>query len=597
MTIESLRAAYATGLEPQEVITEVFDRIEACPDPAVWITRRAREKVLREARALPRDARERSPLWGIPFAVKDNIDCAGLPTSCGFPASASVPPRDAAAVARLRAAGALVIGKTNLDQFATGLSGVRSPYGAPRCVFDPTRISGGSSSGSAVAVARGLVPFALGTDTAGSGRVPAAFNNLVGVKPTRGIVSTSGVVPASRSLDCVSVFAASVAEANLVRRLAQGDDADDPYARRAHVRALRAEPVVGVLADGDRTFFGDDAAAALYAHAVQRATDTGLRTRTFDFAPFREAARLLYGSAIVAERLAGLEEVLRAHGDALEPALRTILDGARRHSGADVFRAQHALAALGRRASAVWEDVDLLLLPTAPTLYTVDELLADPIGRNANLGTYTNFVNLLDCSAIAVPAGFTESGLPFGVTVVAPAFSDDDLAVVADRLHRLLEPSFGMFRETLPSTTVTRAPLTDGVDLVVVGAHLSGEPLNHELVVRGATLVETTRTAPGYRFFALTGTSPAKPGLMRAPGFAGPGIEVEVWRLSSAEFGNFVASVAPPLTIGSIELANGIHAKGFLAEPYALDGAVEITRYGGWRAYRRSTNAADARGA
>lgn len=591
-TIAGLGAAYAAGLTPREVMDEVFARIDACPDPAVWITLRARDEVAAEARALDPADRATKPLWGIPFAVKDNIDCAGMPTTCACPAAAYTPAADATVVALLRAAGALPIGKTNLDQFATGLVGVRSPYGAPRCVFDREYVSGGSSSGSAVAVALGLVPFALGTDTAGSGRVPAAFNNLAGVKPTRGLVGTTGVVPASRSLDCVSVFAATVAEADLVRRLATAWDAADPFSRPARVRRLPTQDAtLGVLAREDREFFGDDDAAALYARAVEAAGELGLRTRSFDFAPFREAARLLYGSAWVAERLAGLEGVLAAHGDALEPVLRTILTDARRHGGADAFHASHALAALRRRADTVWAGVDALLLPTAPTIYRVDQVLADPIALNANLGTYTNFVNLLDCCAVAVPAGFGPRGLPFGVTLAAPAFCDDDLAVLADRLHRALEPTFGAARAPLPVERPPGSAPAETVDLVVVGAHLSGEPLNHELVERGGTLVVATRTAPDYRLFALPDTSPPKPGLVREPGFAGPGIEVEVWRLSSTKFGELVACVPAPLAIGSVTLADGGVRKGFVCEPFAVRGAADITHHGGWRAYRRSAGA------
>ena len=595
-TIAAVRDAYARGASTDDVIDAVLARIAASPDPAAWIRVRPRAALVAEARLLDPARRAELPLWGVPFAVKDNIDCAGLPTTCAFrPREDAIAARDAFAVARLRAAGAIPVGKTNLDQFATGLVGVRSPYGIPRCVFDAEYVSGGSSSGSAVAVARGHVPFALGTDTAGSGRVPAAFNHLVGVKPTRGLLSTSGVVPASRSLDCVSVFAASAGEAALVRRAAQGFDADDAYARRADMLPFpAARATLGVLAPADREFFGDGHAQNLYARAIETAERLGHTVREIDYAPFRETARLLYGGAWVAERLAALEEVLDADGDALEPVIRTILQDARRHRGSDAFRAVHALAALRRRADAVWADVDALLLPTAPTIYRVDDVLAEPLALNANLGTYTNFVNLMDCCAVAVPAGFTPRGLPFGVTVVAPALHDDGLAILADTLHRALEPTFGLARAALPG-----APLADDaggadasggamVDLAVVGAHLRGEPLHHQLTDRGATLVAATTTAADYRLFALVGTVPAKPGLVRTPGFAGPGIEVEVWRLSSSKFGELVAEVPPPLAIGSVVLADGRTVKGFVCEPCALDGARDVTEHGGWRAYRRS---------
>ena len=595
-TIAAVRDAYARGASTDEVIDAVLARIAASPDPAAWIRVRPRAALVAEARLLDPARRTELPLWGVPFAVKDNIDCAGLPTTCAFrPREDAIAARDAVAVARLRAAGAIPVGKTNLDQFATGLVGVRSPYGIPRCVFDAEYVSGGSSSGSAVAVARGHVPFALGTDTAGSGRVPAAFNHLVGVKPTRGLLGTSGVVPASRSLDCVSVFAASAGEAGLVRRAAQGFDAEDPYARRPDMLPFpAARATLGVLAAADREFFGDGHAQNLYARAVEMAERLGHTVREIDYAPFRETARLLYGGAWVAERLAALEDVLDADADALEPVIRTILQDARRHGGADAFRAMHALAALRRRADAVWTDVDALLLPTAPTIYRVDDVLAEPLALNANLGTYTNFVNLLDCCAVAVPAGFTPRGLPFGVTVVAPALRDDGLAVLADSLHRALEPTFGLARAALPGAPLA-AGARDGeaaggatVDLAVVGAHLRGEPLHHQLADRGATLVAATTTAPDYRLFALAGTVPAKPGLVRTPGFTGPGIEVEVWRLSSSKFGELVAEVPPPLAIGSVVLGDGRTVKGFVCEPCALDGACDVTEHGGWRAYRRS---------
>lgn len=591
-TIADLRADYARGRAPADVVEETLARIAACPDPAVWISLRERDDLLAEARALDPARRATDPLWGIPFGVKDNIDCAGLDTTCAFPPFARRPQRDATVVARLRAAGALPVGKTNLDQFATGLVGVRSPYGIPRCVFDVERVSGGSSSGSAVAVARGVVPFALGTDTAGSGRVPAAFNHVVGVKPTRGLLSTRGVVPASRSLDCVSVFAASTGEADLIRRVAQAFDPDDAYARRAASRSLpRGGAVLGVLDEGDRELFGDAAAAELYAHAIEVAASCGHSIRRIEFAPFREAARLLYGGGWVAERLAALDHVLDSHGDQLEPALQTILRDARAIGGAEAFRACHALAELRRQAEATWATVDALLVPTARTPYRVAEVLADPLRLNANLGAYTNFVNLLDCCAVAVPSGFTPDGLPFGVTVVAPAFADDDLAVLADGLHRALAPTFGLDRAPLPDDRPPGSAAGDGIDLLVVGAHLRGEPLNHQLVERGAVLVATVRTAADYRLFALPGTEPAKPGLVRAPGFAGPGVEGELWRLSSIAFAEVVAAVPAPLAIGTVRLADGDVVKGFLCEAWAVDGAEDVTQHGGWRAYRRANRA------
>jgi allophanate hydrolase len=585
MTIEELRAAYAGGRAPEEVVDEVFARIAASPDAAVWIALRAAADVRREAAALPAEARERLPLWGVPFAVKDNIDVAGLDTTAACPPFAYRPDADATAVARLRAAGALVIGKTNLDQFATGLVGVRSPYGIPRCVFDPAYVSGGSSSGSAVAVARGQVAFALGTDTAGSGRVPAAFNHLVGVKPTRGLIGTGGVVPACRSLDVVSVFAASCAEADLVRRVAQGGDPRDPYSRSPRRHPLpRAGLAVGVLAAPDRDFNGDAAAAALYARAVTTAAALGWQVREIDYAPLRETAALLYDGPWLAERYTAIGEALARHGDAVDPTVRRLVAPGAQLTAVDAFRGLHRRAELTARAAAQWAAVDALLLPTAPTIPRVDDVLADPIRLNATLGRYTNFVNLLDYCAVAVPAGFRPDGLPVGISLIAPAFADDDLALLADRLHRALEPTWGLARAPLPAAVPAGAG-ADGVHVAVVGAHLAGLPLNQQLTERGGALVARTRTAGTYRLYALPGTTPPKPGLVRDPAAVGAGVEVEVWELPVEAFGSFVAEVPPPLAIGTVVLADGSMVKGFLCEAAAVAGAEDITACGGWRAY------------
>ncbi|CAA7616641.1 allophanate hydrolase [Magnetospirillum sp. UT-4] len=573
MTLEAIRAAG----DAAAVIELAYARIESCPDPAVWISLRPKAEVLAELAGLD----PALPLYGVPFAVKDNIDVAGLPTTAACPAFAYTPAADAPAVARLRAAGAVVLGKTNLDQFATGLVGVRSPHGAPRCVFDDRYVSGGSSSGSAVAVARGQVAFALGTDTAGSGRVPAAFNNIVGIKPTKGLLSTSGVVPACRSLDCVTVFAASAGEGAAVRRIAQGFDATDPFSRAEPPRPLPLAGLrVGVPQAAERAFYGDAEAAALYARAVE---SLGAALVEIDFAPFREAAILLYGGPWVAERLAALEDFLASNADDFDPTVRKIVEGAGGHSAVDAFRGRYALAALKQRTDAQWRKMDVLLLPTAPTIHKVADVQADPIRLNSQLGHYTNFVNLLDCCAVAVPAGFRADGLPFGVTLVAPAFADDDLARVADNLHRRLEPSFGAARAALPEAAEAAG---DGlIRLAVVGAHLEGQPLHGQLTERGAQLVARTRTTPDYRLYALAGTTPPKPGLVHTPGFAGPGIEVEVYAMEAAAFGTFTAAVPPPLAIGSVRLAEGTLVKGFVCEPAGLDGATDITAYGGWRAF------------
>ena len=575
-----LLARYRDGsVTPELIMREVLARIAAYSDPAVWIAGVAAEVVLERARELQRDpaAREQLPLYGLPFAVKDNIDVAGMPTTAGCPQFAYIPDESAFVVRQILAAGAILVGKTNLDQFATGLVGTRSPYGAPRSVFDPNYISGGSSSGSAVAVAAGLCAFALGTDTAGSGRVPASFNNIVGIKPTRGALSCSGVVPACRSLDCVSVFAPSVADARAVAVVAEGFDATDPYARAAHDVGLPSGRFrCGVLAPAQREFFGDDAAAGLYAQAIERARDCGAQIVEVDFTPFRETADLLYGGAWVAERMAAIAPFFAAHADAIEPTVRTIIGGAQRYSAADAFAAYHRLRALERRAAPVWTTTDVMLLPTAPTTYTVAEVMTDPIVTNARLGTYTNFVNLLDYCAIAVPAGFRPSGLPFGVTFVAPAFCDRDLASLAARFNGE-DP--GLVTES------GAADDSDRITIAVAGAHMSGFALNPQLTELGAAFVGSFTTGPGYRLFALANTVPPKPALVRDPDFAGSGVEVEVWALGPAAFGSFVARQPAPMAIGRVTLADGSDVAGFTCERHALAGAAEVTQYGGWRAY------------
>jgi len=587
LDIATVAGLYRSGaLTPTALLAQVLDRIAAGTDPAVWISVRDRADLLADAAALEAAGPQPDqPLWGIPFAVKDNIDVAGLPTTAACPAFAYTPDRDATVVARLRAAGAIPVGKTNLDQFATGLNGTRSPYGAPRSVFHPDYIAGGSSSGSAVAVAAGQVCFALGTDTAGSGRVPAAFNNLVGIKPSKGLLPTTGVVPACRSLDCVSVLSATVADGDLVRRVAQGPDAADAFSRPAEDRALTGLRF-GVLAGDEREFFGDREAEALYDAAVARLESLGGTAVPIDYAPFRQSAQLLYGGPWVAERLAAVEAFADRRADAMDPTVRAIILSARAVSAVEAFRGQYRLAALAQATRAVWQAVDLLLLPTAPTIHTVADMLADPVALNANLGRYTNFVNLLDLAAVAVPAGFRADGLPFGLTLVAPAMTDGDLALLADRLHRAGGYGIGGDRAAaIPGQPLPTLPRDGDIPLLVVGAHLSGQPLNHQLTGAGGRLLETVRTAPGYRLYALAGTTPPKPGLVRDPAFGGPGIEGEVWSLPAAAFGRFVAAIPAPLGIGRVTLADGRQVSGFLCENAALAGAEEITTLGGWRAF------------
>jgi allophanate hydrolase len=573
LSIQGLTAQYRNGgTTPAAVIAAIFARIKAEGVAPVWIALADEAEAMRQAEAWDPS----KPLSGIPFAVKDNIDVEGLPTTAGCPSFAYLPKRSAVVVSRLLEAGAILIGKTNMDQFATGLVGVRSPYGACSSVFDERYISGGSSSGSAVAVARGLCAFSLGTDTAGSGRVPAAFNDLVGLKPTRGVLSASGVVPACRSLDCVSIFATSTEDAAAVWQVAHSSGDTDADSRAMPVGADAAPWLsdgwrFGVPREADLEFFGDPHTPALFQQAVERLTAMGGTPVTIDLAPFRQAAALLYSGPWVAERFAAVGDFLSKGPADADPTVAGIILSATKYSAADVYRALEQLESLKRQAAVEWSQMDVLLLPTAGTTYTRMAVAADPVGLNANLGYYTNFVNLMDLAAIAIPAGFTPRGLPFGVSLIAPAFSDRALLTLAGRV--LDEP-------------VQEPAVAPGcVALAVVGAHLSGQPLNFQLTDRGARLMTTCQTSSEYQLFALPGTTPLKPGLVRAPGFRGGGIEVEVWAMPEQHLGSFVAAIPPPLGIGSVQLATGEWVKGFICEPCAIDGAQDVTAFGGWRRY------------
>ena len=589
--LTTLRRAYADGsLTPAQVVEEVLRRTGDARYPNVWIAKTGRERLLEMARGLPAKPTDQMPLYGVPFAIKDNIDLAETPTTAGCPAFSFLPPDSAAVVKRLIAAGALPIGKTNLDQFATGLVGVRSPHGACESVFDKHHISGGSSSGSAVAVAAGMVTFALGTDTAGSGRVPAAFNNIVGHKPTRGLLSNHGVFPACRSLDCVSIFAGSCHDAQTVLDVAAGYDAADPYSRsRPKCRVtFPGKFRFGILPPGQREFFGDAEAAALYEQSIARLRDLGGEPVEFDFAPLAQVAALLYAGPWVAERRWALGDFFTKHGDKIHPVVREIIGGAAKYDAVSAFDAQYRLQALAQATREVWKNLDVLLLPTTGTTYRIEAVLADPIRLNSHLGYYTNFVNLLDLAALAVPAGFRKSnGLPFGVTLIAPAFSDDALLSLGARLHQAAGGNVGV-----TSAKISDQPLAleknEGVLIAVVGAHLRSQPLNHQLTSRQARFVKPTRTSPHYRLYALANTQPPKPGLRRVAEKLPHGIEIEVWALTEAAFGAFVAEIPPPLGIGALELEDGTSVKGFICEPIGLEGARDITEFGGWLAFRQS---------
>ncbi|TSH98173.1 allophanate hydrolase [Verticiella sediminum] len=592
LTLEEWRGLYAEGgSEPARILHTLRASLRA-DDPA-WVHivgesgLDAQLSALAERVAALGGDRAALPLYGVPFAVKDNIDVQGMPTTAGCPAYAYEPAAHAFAVARLVEAGAIVLGKTNLDQFATGLVGTRSPYGAVANAFDPTRVSGGSSSGSADVVARGIVPFSLGTDTAGSGRVPAGFNNIVGLKPTRGWLSTRGVVPACRSLDCVSVFALTVDDAELVARAAAGYDEDDPYSRQwprgVPRREMGQHPRLAVPEHPE--FHADAQAEAAWQATLARLRQAGVSLVPVDFSPMRELAKLLYEGPFVAERHASLGAFVERHPAEVDPVVAGIVRQAQAYTASELLQAEYLRMALKRRIERIFQRCDALLVPTAPTHPTLQDVRERPVAANAELGYYTNFVNLADCSALALPAGMRADGLPFGVTLVAPAWHDCALANFGRCWQQLAPWTLGATGRAM-TRGAARAPSTpcEGfVRVAVAGAHLSGMPLNYQLVERDARLVERTTTAPAYRLYALTDTVPPKPGLARASG--GAAIDVEVWDIPVGHFGSFVALVPAPLAIGTLELADGRCVKGFVCEPWVLAQARDITAFGGWRNY------------
>jgi allophanate hydrolase len=589
--LHALRRALAAGLTAQALIEQVIARRRAVVADGIWITP-VPDAGLRE-RAAALDALPlagRGPLFGVPFAIKDNINVAGLPTTAACPAFTYLPQHTAPAVQKLLDAGAILVGKTNMDQFATGLTGTRSPYGIPANAFDADYISGGSSSGSALAVAKGLVSFALGTDTAGSGRVPAALGNLVGLKPSRGLVSTRGVLPACRSLDCVSVLALTCGDAHAVLEVIAGVDAEDPFSRALPVVAAPTGPRFrfGIPHPGQREFFGDSESLAAFERTIDALVMLGGAPVEVDYTPFREAAELLYEGPWLAERYLAIREFLDRQPEALLPVVRQIIEGGSQFRAADTFAAQYRLLALSQGLRAQWQDIDLLVTPTIPTPYTRAAVLADPLTLNDQLGYYTNHVNLLDLCAVAVPAGFLPNGLPFGITLQAPAGNDRALLVRADRLHRAVNAQLGATGLPLAGTapmaeTVANA---DVLAIAICGGHMQGLPLNGELTGLGGRLRERTHTAPAYRLYALAGFEPPRPGLVRDA--TGARIEVEVWELPMAQVGAFLSGVPAPLAIGSVELVDGRSVKGFLCEGHAIAGAPDITALGGWRAWLAS---------
>ena len=579
--VHALRAAYNAGaLTVRQTVEEVLARITQAGDDKVWIARMPDEALRDIAAAL--DARRGEiaslPLYGVPFAVKDNIDVAGLGTTAACPGFAYVPEKSAGVVQCLIDAGAIVIGKTNLDQFATGLVGVRSPYGVPRNPFDPYYVPGGSSSGSAVSVSSGLVSFALGTDTAGSGRVPAGFNNIVGLKPTPGLLSVAGIVPACASLDCVSVFALSCADADAVLAVTA-----TPGTTQAIGKTFR----FGVPRPLE--FFGDAAYAKLYADAVENLKAMGGTAVEFDYTAFRDAAQLLYNGPWVAERTASvgafLEEIHEGAG--VWPETRQIILGGREYSAVDAFEGQYELAELKAAAVVQMQGLDFLALPTAGTIYTISQIRHEPLLYNAHLGHYTNFVNFFGLSALALPSGFRPDGLPFGITLVAQPHAERALLAFGARWQRAVPLPLGKTASTLPPEANDPVVVEDRVSIAVVGAHMSGLPLNGQLADLGGRLESTATSAAVYRLYALPGGPPQRPGLVRVA-YDGGAVELEIWSLPSATVGAFLRQIPAPLGIGTVQLSDGSCVLGFLCENHAVTYARDITASGGWRAYLKS---------
>ncbi|WP_343314964.1 allophanate hydrolase [Brucella sp. BE17] len=593
LTFSGISSAYDSGSTPQDVIRQIYSRIAEIGDPAIFISLRDEEDVLQEAAALgPRDASR--PLWGIPFAVKDNIDVAGLPTTAACPAWEYQPQSDAFVVSLLREAGALVIGKTNLDQFATGLVGVRSPYGVPKNAIDPEIVPGGSSSGSAVAVAHGIVSFALGTDTAGSGRVPAALNNIVGLKPSLGAWSARGSVPACRSIETISIFAMSVEDAYDVYRIGAIEDHLDSYSKAIETGPLftpAQKLKIGIPDAQSIRFFGDDMQAASFMENIDILHEEGHEIVPIDFAPLYQIADMLYEGAWVAERHSVIENLLKTAPDAVLPVTRKIIEKATSLSATDAFRGFYRLQELKRKAEPVLSALDMICVPTIPTFYKLSDLGADPIVPNSNLGTYTNFVNLMDMCALAVPTAQRKDGRPGSVTLLAPSGQDALLASLSTGLEAAHGRKLGATTWSLPKRKTVADIPAGYTKLAVCGAHLSGLPLNEQITSRGGYLLEATSSAPYYRFYALAGEGLPRPGMIRTQERQHAGIAVEVWALPVTRLGDFLQGIPAPLGLGKVELASGETVCGFICEATGAISGTDITDLADWKLYLQEKQA------
>ncbi len=596
--IEAVAGLYRDGTcSVRELVSHLMEKAERYTDHNIWIRRLPLAELEPYLQRLELSTPDELPLYGVPFAIKDNIDLEGVDTTAACPEFAYHPEQSAFIVQRLVDAGAIPLGKTNMDQFATGLVGTRSPapWGPCKNAFDPAVISGGSSAGSAVAVALGLVSFSLGTDTAGSGRVPAMLNNIFGLKPSRGLLSMSGIVPACRTLDCPSIFALCTADTQRVFSIAAAQDEHDafsttnPFSNTGRFFGeTKHKPVIGVPEQDQLEFFGEQSAAGLFDEAVQTWKALGAEIVEVDFEPLLKAAKLLYDGPWVAERYAALESILKSQPEAVHDVVRGIVESARGKNAVDAFKAEYELQEYRAVAERLFEQVDFLLSPTAPRSYLIDELLEKPVELNSNMGYYTNYMNLLDLCGLALPAGFMANGIPFGVTLIAPRCRETALLSHAMSWEKQRELPMGASSKVYHSNPAPAAvPVGRQIQVAVCGAHLKGMPLNWQLAERGAQLVSETETSENYRFYALKGGPVKRPGLVRDEE-NGCRIKVEVWSLPAQEFGSFVAAIPYPLGIGKLELATGEWVSGFICEGLGIEGAEDISAMGSWRTYIRS---------
>lgn len=592
LSIQALLTSYRKQeVTPSEIVDYIRHRASHFQDRNIWIHLLSMAEMQPYLDRLATASIEDLPLYGIPFAIKDNIDLAGIPTTAACPDFAYIPSESAFVVQKLIEAGALPIGKTNMDQFATGLVGTRSPFGAVKNALNPDYISGGSSSGSAVATSLGLVSFALGTDTAGSGRVPAMFNNLLGFKPSCGVISSRGVVPACRTIDCVSVFGLNPDDIERVWPIVSQYDASDEFSRRGvwKSRSITGAFRFGTIPVAQRQYPENATVNRLLQQFEDHLVSLGGIPVPIDFTPFRQAAELLYEGPWVAERYTTVEQLLAKSPESLLPVTRTIISTADRFSASDAFKATYRLRQLKHQADAILASVDFILTPTASAIYRIMEVQNDPIRLNSGLGFYTNFMNLLDYSAISIPAGQLDNGMPFAVTLFTDKFLDRYLIDMSKRVLAGTSLSMGSTGYQWSPEPITSMKPTDSerIDLLVCGAHLTGMPLNRQLTDLGAERVKVTTTASCYRMYALAGGPPLRPGLVRSDN-NGAAIAVEIWSVPLTNLGVFLKNIPSPLGLGKVEIADGTLVTGFICEPHGIHGAVDITAHGGWVNYLNS---------